>query len=107
MKTELGLNVKNRTRALHYEGNVDVENVTTASGVLGLKGRHPEAEDKENENPNQRKRPKKSQGDIQSSLTMDTDEETFENVEFTPCSMTPQSSVISSSRYPARIGHHK
>jgi hypothetical protein len=53
MKTELGLNVKNRTRALHYEGNVDVENVTTASGVLGLKGRHPGAEDKENENPNQ------------------------------------------------------
>jgi hypothetical protein len=35
-------------------GGVDVlENVTTASGVLGLKGRHPEAEDKENEHPNQ------------------------------------------------------
>jgi hypothetical protein len=64
---------------VHYEGNVDVENVTTASGVLGLKGRHPEAEDKEYEIPNQRKRPKKRRGAIQSSLTMDTDEETFEN----------------------------
>ena len=46
-------------KSVHYEGGVDVKNVTNASGVLGLKGRHPEAEDKENENLNQRRRPKK------------------------------------------------
>jgi hypothetical protein len=90
-------------KSVHYEGDVDVENVTTASGVLGLKGRHPEAEDKENENPNQRRRLKKSQGAIQNSLTMDTDEVTFEDVELTPCSMTPQSCVSSSSRHPLGI----
>ena len=45
--------------SMHFVGGVEVENVTTASGVLGLKGRHPEAEDKENENLNQRRRPKK------------------------------------------------
>jgi hypothetical protein len=47
-------------KSMHFVGGVEVENVTTASGVLGLKGRHPEAEDKENENLNQRRRPKKA-----------------------------------------------
>ena len=90
-------------KSVHYEGDVDAENGTTASGVLGLKGHHPEAEDKENAHPNNsRRRSRKSQGAILSSLTMETDEVTFEDVQLTPCSMTSQS-VASASRHPVGI----
>jgi hypothetical protein len=91
-------------KSVHAEGDVDVENATTASGVLGLKGHHPEAEDKENAHPNQMRRSRKGQGAILSSLTMDTDDVTdFEDVQLTPCSLTPQSCVSAASRYPLGI----
>lgn len=86
------------------EGDVDVENATTASGVLGLKGHHPEAEDKENAHPNQARRMRKGQGAILNTLTMDTDDITdFEEVQLTPSSLTPQSCVSAASRFPLGI----
>lgn len=86
------------------EGDIDIENATTASGVLGLKGRHPEAEEKENAHPNHKRRSRKGQGAIINSLTMDTDDVTdFEDVELTPSSMTPQSCVSAASRFPLGI----
>ena len=90
-------------KSVHYEGDVDEENATTASGVLGLKGSHPEAEDKENNHPNSRRRSRKRQGVIPSCLTMETDENTFEDVQLTPSSMTPQSCVSNASRHPLGI----
>lgn len=45
--------------SVHYEGDIDVENATTASGVLGLKGRHPQAVEDENAHPNRAYRRKR------------------------------------------------
>ena len=39
-------------KSVHYVGDVDLEVATTASGVLGLKGHHPQAENDENAHPN-------------------------------------------------------
>ena len=92
-------------KSVHYNGNVDIENATTASGVLGLKGHHPELEDKENAHPNSnRRRYRKGQGPIPNTFTMDTDDITdFEDVQLTPSSLTPQSCVSTASRHPLGI----
>jgi len=39
-------------KSVHYNGDIDLEVATTASGILGLKGRHPQAENDENAHPN-------------------------------------------------------
>lgn len=68
---------QNSNKSVHYEGDVDVEDATTASGVLGLKGHHPQAEvNKENDRPNRRnRRPKKSASlGSKSHWTGDTDD---------------------------------
>jgi hypothetical protein len=39
-------------KSVHYKDNANVEDATTASGMLGGKGHHPRAENDENENPN-------------------------------------------------------
>eukprot|EP00804_Cyclotella_cryptica_P020721 CCRYP_003524-RA/>CCRYP_003524-RA protein AED:0.03 eAED:-0.03 QI:0/-1/0/1/-1/1/1/0/352 len=91
---------QNSTKSVHYEGDVDVEEATTASGVLGLKGHHPQAEvDKENDRPNRRnRRPKKSASlGSKSSWTVDTDDVGT----LTP--MSQQSVVSASSRHPLGI----
>lgn len=61
--------------SVHFEGDIDIEEQTTASGVLGLKGFHPHANDEENYNPNSGMYQRKSSsrglsisGDVSKSL---------------------------------------
>mmetsp|Transcript_20621 Transcript_20621/g.43347 ORF Transcript_20621/g.43347 Transcript_20621/m.43347 type:complete len:355 (+) Transcript_20621:221-1285(+) len=59
-------------QSVHYDGDVDLEVATTASGVLGLKGHHPVV-DQENMNPNMMGR-RKRRGGSTSQKTATTDD---------------------------------
>eukprot|EP00584_Thalassiosira_punctigera_P003915 CAMPEP_0172545226 /NCGR_PEP_ID=MMETSP1067-20121228/15192_1 /TAXON_ID=265564 ORGANISM="Thalassiosira punctigera, Strain Tpunct2005C2" /NCGR_SAMPLE_ID=MMETSP1067 /ASSEMBLY_ACC=CAM_ASM_000444 /LENGTH=362 /DNA_ID=CAMNT_0013331929 /DNA_START=199 /DNA_END=1287 /DNA_ORIENTATION=- len=52
--------------SVHYEGNIDLEVATTATGVLGLRGHHP---NNENMHPNKRTHPRKRRGNSSSNKT--------------------------------------
>jgi hypothetical protein len=92
---------QNSNRSVHYQGDIDIEEATTASGVLGLQGHHPQAVEKENDNPNRRRCARTSSDGSKSIWTMKTDEISGP---LTPCTPTTPHSVAShASRHPLGI----
>lgn len=85
-------------RSVRYEGDVDVENATTASGVLGMKGGwHPQAaKDVENTHPNRMtRRPRKSSTSM-GTKTNATDDES--RMEFSPDSRHSEATAATKPR---------
>ena len=60
------------TGSVHYKGDIDVENATTASGLLGLIGHHPLADISNSGRLHRRRKKSSSQGSTDDSSAPDT-----------------------------------
>ena len=86
-------------RSVYYDGDVDLEDATTASGVLGLKGHHPVATQDENAHPNRMNR-RKRRGGSSSHKTGATDDSSQCDA-FSP--MSQRTAASASSKQPLGI----